>query len=127
MIKKLAIAIEESENAIEKVAEHFGHCSKFDIYDIEDGKVTKKESIFNPLNGHEGGGCQLPAYIKQFDIDTVIAGGMGAKAANNFIANNIEVITAPGLDKNTALNMFLENKLKGFTECTNHSHNCSHV
>lgn len=123
MNQRLAIALEECAGNIDKVAEHFGKCSKFIVCEINPNKeVVMKETYFNPLNSHHGGQCQLPGYIKQFDVNTIIAGGMGRKAVANFHQYGIEVITAPGLQYEEALNLFLQNKLSGYEECAGHDH-----
>lgn len=123
MNHRLAVAIEECSGNIDKVAEHFGRCSKFIVCEINQNKeVIMKETYFNPLSGHHGGQCQLPGYIKQFDVNTIIAGGMGRKAVANFHQYGIEVITAPGLEYDNALNLFLQNKLSGYEECAGHDH-----
>jgi predicted Fe-Mo cluster-binding NifX family protein len=124
MNHRLAIAIEENLNE-ERVAEHFGRCSKILVFELNEKKeVIKKENYFNPLNGHHGGICQLPGYISQYNINTIIAGGMGAKAVANFHSFGIEVITAPGMNSKEALNSFKEGKLSGYEECAGHSHDC---
>jgi predicted Fe-Mo cluster-binding NifX family protein len=120
MNRRLAVAIEESGSE-ERVAQHFGHCSKFNICELdEQNRVTKQESHFNPLNGEHGGACQLPAYVKQFNVGTIIAGGMGRKAVLGFQQSGIEVITAPGLLFDEALKLFVEGKLSGYEECAGH-------
>ena len=125
MNHRLAIAIEENTNGKHTVAEHFGRCSSFIVLEIDPQKqIVKRENQFNPFYGHHSGACQLPGYIQQFDVNTIIAGGMGQKAVSNFHNYNIEVITAPGLEFEEALNRFLEGKLKGYQECAGHSHNC---
>lgn len=124
MNHRLAIAVEEGRNE-ERVAEHFGRCSKILVFELDQSKqVTKKESYFNPLNGNHGGICQLPGYINQYNINTIIAGGMGAKAVSNFQSFGIEVITAPGMICQEALNNFIAGKLSGYEECAGHSHDC---
>lgn len=121
MNHRLAIAIEECSENIDRVAEHFGRCSKFIICEINSSKqVVVNETYFNPLSGHNEGQCQLPGYIKQFDVNTIITGGIGHKAVTNFHQYGIEVITAPGLGFNEALNLYLKNKLSGFKECLGH-------
>jgi len=123
MNQRLAIAIEECDGNVDKVAEHFGRCSKFLVCKIEpNNEISKKETYFNPLQGHHGGQCQLPGYIHQFDIQTIIAGGMGKKAVANFHSYGIEVITAPGYKVEDALTLFLEGKISGYEECAGHSH-----
>ena len=120
MNRRLAVAIEESGSE-ERVAQHFGHCSKFNICELDsENKLIKQESYFNPLNGEHGGACQLPGYVKQFNVGAIIAGGMGRKAVLGFHESGIEVITAPGLLFNEALKLFAEGKLSGYEECAGH-------
>ena len=120
MNRRFAVAIEES-GLPERVAQHFGHCSKFNICEVDsENRLVKQESCFNPLNGEHGGACQLPRYVKQFNVTTIIAGGMGRKAIAGFQQLGIEVITAPGLLFDEALNLFAEGKLTGYSECDGH-------
>ncbi len=127
MNHRFAVAIEESVDNTETVAEHFGHCSKFIICEIDELKqLLKTEIYFNPMNGHHGGTCQLPAYIKQFEVSTIIAGGMGKKAINNFHQEGIEVITAPGLKFEDAFQQYINGNLSGYEECAGHGHNHGH-
>lgn len=65
----------------------------------------------------------MPGYINQFNVSAVIAGGMGGKAISNFQEMGITVATAPGLEQDEALKLFLEGKLVGYSECTNHGNN----
>ena len=122
MNRRVAIAVEESGSE-ERVAEHFGRCSKFNICELDGGnRVVKPESYFHPLNGEHGGACQLPAYVKQFNVGTVIAGGMGRKAVSGFHELGMEVITAPGLLYKEAVELFALGKLRGYEECAGHEH-----
>ena len=122
MNRRLAVAIEESDSE-ERVAEHFGRCSKFSICELDERNiVVKQESYFNPLSGEHGGACQLPAYVKQFNVGVIIAGGMGRKAVAGFEQLGIEVITAPGLLYTEALNLFALGKLSGYEACAGHEH-----
>ena len=122
MNRRLAVAIEESDSE-ERVAEHFGRCSKFSICELDERNiVVKQESYFNPLSGEHGGACQLPAYVKQFNVGVIIAGGMGRKAVAGFQQLGIEVITAPGLLYKEALDLFAQGKLSGYEECAGHEH-----
>ncbi|HKI76979.1 MAG TPA: NifB/NifX family molybdenum-iron cluster-binding protein [Ignavibacteriaceae bacterium] len=122
MNQRFAVAIEETGGK-EIVAEHFGRCSKFNVCELDEGKkIIKNETYFNPLAGEHGGSCQLPGYVKQFNVSTIIAGGMGQKAITNFLENGISVITAPGLLFEDAINQFLQGKLSGYEACA-HEHN----
>lgn len=119
---RLAVAVEEV-NSTEIVAEHFGRCSKFSVCEFDEQKnIIKTESFFNPLIGEHGGTCQLPGYIKQFNINTIIAGGMGQKAITNFEANDIKVITAPGILYDEVIKLFIEGKLAGYQACLHEHH-----
>jgi predicted Fe-Mo cluster-binding NifX family protein len=124
MNHRLAVAIEENGSE-ERVAEHFGRCSKFNVCELDkDKNILKTETFFNPLAGEHGGSCQLPAFVKQFNVNTIIAGGMGQKAVANFLAFGIDVITAPGLPFKEALDRFIQGKLSGYQVCTHgHGHN----
>jgi predicted Fe-Mo cluster-binding NifX family protein len=126
MNKRLAIAVEEINGNKPRVAEHFGHCTSFRVYEFNENKeIIKHESYNNPLSGHQGGACQLPAYVKQFEVNTIIAGGMGTKAVTLFQSYGIEVITAPGFDVEESLKEYLAGNISGYTECTeHHNHNC---
>ncbi len=127
MNQRLAVAIEVNGTE-ERVAEHFGRCTKFNVCELDEQKnLLKTETFFNPLAGEHGGSCQLPGYVKQFDVSTIIAGGMGQKAISNFLSFGIDVITAPGLLYRDALNRFIQGKLIGYQSCAHehgHNHNC---
>lgn len=119
---RLAIAIEELQNQ-ERVAEHFGSCTKFKVYELDENKnIVKEEAYFNPLSGEHRGVCQLPGYIKQFNVNTVIAGGMGQKAFRNFQNFGIEVLEAPGLYIQEALAKFISGELNELKICSSHHH-----
>ncbi len=123
MNDRIAIAIEESDSGKETVAEHFGRCSKFKVCEFDDPKtLIKTEIYFNPLVGEHNGACQLPGYVKQFNVNTIIAGGMGQKAVNNFLNYGINVITAPGLQFQDALDLYVQGKLSGYEACKHEHH-----
>jgi len=126
MNQRLVIATEENNNGHQIVAEHFGRSSKFYVYELDaDKNIIREEIYFNPLAGEHSGSCQLPGYLKQFNVEAVIAGGMGQKAVNNFHLSGIDVITAPGLSCKDALNLFIEGKLSGYESCKHDHHsNC---
>jgi predicted Fe-Mo cluster-binding NifX family protein len=98
MNDRIAISIEESSNGKETVAEHFGRCSKFKVCELDDDKtLIKTEIYFNPLVGEHNGACQLPGYVKQFNVRQLSPVEWDKKAVNNFLNYGINVITAPGL------------------------------
>jgi predicted Fe-Mo cluster-binding NifX family protein len=131
MNKRIAVAVEE-DGVNEIIAGHFAKCSKFNVCEFdEQNNIVKKEAYINPLTGDHGGACQLPGYIKQFNVTAIIAGGMGQKAVSNFLQFGIDVITAPGLQYEEALNLYIKGKISGYEVCKHEhghgeNHNCQH-
>jgi len=70
------------------VSAHFGRCPEFTIVDIENGKVTKKETIDNP--GHHPG--YLPEFLKGKEVECIVAGGMGVRAQGLFEQAGIKMV-----------------------------------
>lgn len=117
MNQRIVVAVEINGDD-EIVAEHFGRCSKFKVCELDvNRQVLKKETYFNPLAGEHNGACQIPDYVKQFNVNTIIAGGMGEKAVSKFLSFGIDVITAPGLAYEDAINLFRMEKLSGYETC----------
>ncbi len=81
-IMKVAIAKEG-----DFVSEHFGHCTEYAVFNVENKKITSQEILESP--GHEPG--KLPVFLAGHKVTHVLAGGMGPRAVELFCANNIEV------------------------------------
>ena len=73
-----------------KVAEHFGHCSHFALFDVDEtGKaVVNRALVASP--GHQPG--FLPSWLAGEGVSVVIASGMGSRAQSLFAENHIEVV-----------------------------------
>lgn len=111
---RLAIAAENNQ-----VSAHFGHCEGFSIYNITDGKVESNEFIANP--GHQPG--FLPVYLKEANVNLIIAGGMGERAQMLFAQNGIDVIVGASGSCEDALNQYLSGNLQSKGEfCKEHEH-----
>ena len=111
---KIAVASEQ-----EMVTEHFGHCVNFNIYETEDGKITKSESIENP--GHRPG--FLPNFLNDLGVNVIIAGGMGGGAIEIFDEKGIEVITGAAGKAKAAAEAYLLGTLKSTgSVCHDHQH-----
>jgi len=109
---KIAVASER-----EMVAEHFGYCEIFTIFEAENGKIVKSEVIPNP--GHMPG--YLPIFLHEMGVNVMISGGMGSNAINLFNQNGIDVITgAKGTARDVA-EKYLSNELE-FTGSVCHEH-----
>jgi predicted Fe-Mo cluster-binding NifX family protein len=73
-----------------KVSAHFGHCSHFALFDVDEETkaIVKKEVVLSP--GHQPG--FLPAWLAEEGVSAVVASGMGSRAQAIFNENRIEVI-----------------------------------
>lgn len=92
-----------------KLTAHFGHCKEFALVDVEDNKITNKETIVPPP--HEPG--VLPRWLHELGTDVIIAGGMGARALDLFAQNGIRVLTgAPSLTPEELVQQYLDNALE---------------
>jgi len=111
---KIAVA---SDNG--KVAEHFGHCESFMIFDVKDGEIVKAETVQNP--GHRPG--FLPNFLADRGVNVIIGGGMGGGAVNIFNERNVEVVVGASGDAETAVSDYLKGDLiTTGTVCHEHKH-----
>lgn len=81
-MKKVAIPLENG-----RLCSHFGHCQQFAIVDVENNVIISENLVTPPP--HEPG--LLPAWLAERGVTDVIAGGMGQRAVNLFMAQNINV------------------------------------
>ena len=111
---KIAVA---SEN--ETVTEHFGHCVNFNIFEAENNRVVKSESIPNP--GHKPG--FLPNFLNDMGVNVIISGGMGEGAIDIFNEKGIEVIVGASGNAKAAAEAYLQGSLKSTgAVCHEHRH-----
>ncbi len=101
------------------LAMHFGHCEEFALIDIDEvtNKITNRRSITAPE--HEPG--LLPKWLKEKDVNLIIASGMGSRAQDLFRENNIKVITGAAADvPDTIIESYLSNTLQTGQNVCNH-------
>lgn len=111
---KIAVASEGN-----LVTEHFGHCQNFNIYETEDCKIVKSESVPNP--GHKPG--FLPNFLNDLGIKVIISGGMGGGAVDIFNEKDIEVIVGARGDAKENVELYLKGELKSTgSVCHQHQH-----
>ncbi|MGI6765751.1 MAG: NifB/NifX family molybdenum-iron cluster-binding protein [Lentihominibacter sp.] len=111
---RIAVAIENG-----KVAGHFGHCESFIIFDTDDNKIVKSETIANP--GHKPG--FLPNFLADSGVNVIISGGMGGGAVEIFNERNIEVILGASGDAKSSAEAYLQGSLKSTgSTCHEHQH-----
>lgn len=88
------------------VSAHFGRCPHFTIANIEEGKVKNVEVVPNP--GHHPG--FIPNFLKQKDVECIVAGGMGMRAQGFFDEMGIKVIVG--------VSGFVDDVIRGLAEGT---------
>ena len=110
---KIAVASDKGQ-----VTGHFGHCETFEVFDSEDGKIVKEESIPNP--GHKPG--FLPNFLNDKGVNTIISGGMGGAAVDIFNEHNIEVIIGAKGDAKDSAEAYLKGELKSTGSVCHHDH-----
>ena len=114
MMMRIAVAAEGKN-----VTEHFGHCVNFMLYDVENNKITKEESVDNP--GHKPG--FLPNFLADKGVRVIISGGMGQGAVDIFNERDVEVVTGASGDARTAAERYLKGDLKSTgSVCHEHQH-----
>jgi predicted Fe-Mo cluster-binding NifX family protein len=92
------------------LAQHFGHCEKFALIDVDPAgkEITQSTEIAAPE--HQPG--LLPPWLKERGVVLVIAGGMGSHAYSLFQGASIEVLTGAPAESPTALvRKYLDGKL----------------
>lgn len=100
-----------------KLCAHFGHCEQFYFADIEDGKIVNETMITPP--DHEPG--LYPKWVKEQGAELVIGGGMGNKAQQLFVANQVKyIVGAPALAPRQIIETYLAGDLKTTGNQCNH-------
>lgn len=103
------------------VAEHFGHCENFGIYESENKAVVSEQSVANP--GHKPG--FLPNLLADMGVKVIISGGMGGGAVDIFNERGVEVVVGAKGDSKAAVEAYLRGELKTTGSiCREHSHDC---
>ena len=95
---------------------------------VENGKVAGAITIPNGgAGGHAPG--ELPLFIQQNGINTLLTGGMGSRAVDFFTQYGIEVVTGATGTVRQAVEQYLAGQLRGHAPCQqsqehgrNHNH-----
>jgi predicted Fe-Mo cluster-binding NifX family protein len=108
------------------VAQHFGKCPGFTIVDIENGKITSKNFVENPsYKSHQPGA--VPMFLKNQNIDCIIAGGMGPKAIMMLESFGIKVFVGVTGKFEEVIEAFIKGTLiTGESLCEHGEHRCQH-
>jgi|SRR5690554_973396 len=104
---KIAVACDR-----DNISNHFGFCEKFIIYEVDSAEIINQNAVVNP--GHRPN--FLPEFLASHDIDVLITGGIGVKAARLFSEKRIKTITGITGSPERAVTMFLSGKLQSSGE-----------
>lgn len=88
---RVAVPTHNSAGLEAERSDHFGHCDVFTVVDLDAEKeIVKVSSIENGEN--EAGGCMIPVQIlADTGVETIVVGGMGARAMRGFAEAGIAV------------------------------------
>lgn len=112
----MLIAIPVSNN---KLDAHFGHCKTFALIKVnpKEKKILSREDIDAPP--HQPG--LLPPWLKQLQVNMVIAGGIGHRAKDLFDQQGIEVLVGAEQESPEKLvEDYLKGSLKLEENCCDH-------
>lgn len=106
-----------------EVAQHFGHCESFNLYDVEGIQIVSQENVPNP--GHKPG--FLPNFLADRGVNVIIAGGMGGGAVDIFNERNVEVVVGASGDVEECIQKYIHGELKSTgAVCHEHEHEEEH-
>ncbi len=99
-MKKIAIPVIDG-----LLNEHFGHCTHFAMFTVDNDEITKEEMVAAPP--HQPG--LLPPWLAEQGVTDVIAGGMGNRAIQLFNQHKVNVfVGAPMLPAKELVEGFLK-------------------
>lgn len=109
----MKIAVSSTDGNIEgNVSDIFGRCPYFIIAEIENQKIEKTEAIKNKSVDQMGGaGVSTAQLMAEKNVNVVITGNVGPRAADVLKQFDIEVYSGSGAVKKV-LQEFIDGKLK---------------
>ena len=98
------------------VSAHFGRCSSYTIFEVQEGRILSREEIPNP--GHQPG--FLPQFLAERGVNCIICGGMGPRAQNLFAEKSIETIIGVQGSVDEVMQKFLNQELEAGEDMCEH-------
>ena len=89
---KICFTADQQDGLESVLSYHFGHCPYYIIVEVEEDRVKDVKSMPNPFVGYHNPG-ELPAFMREHGIDTIITGGMGPRAQRYFEDYGIKAVT----------------------------------
>ena len=100
------------------IFQHFGHTEAFKIYDIEDGRIAASRVEDTNGSGHGA----LAGVLKEWKVDTLICGGIGAGAQIALAEAGIKLYGGASGSADAAVEALLAGKLdyNPDVQCSHH-------
>ncbi len=117
---RIALPVKYGTGLEDEIEEHFGRASFYAIVDVdESGEITRFQSHEVPFREHGPG--DIPGWLKGFDVDVVIARGMGHRAVDFFNKFGIKVVTGASGKIKDVVHQFVKGILETEEwECDDH-------
>ena len=103
-----------------QIFQHFGHTEQFKLYEVADGKVIHSMVMNTNGSGHGA----LATFLRAFDVDVLICGGIGGGAQNALAQAGIRLFGGVSGDADKAVEAFLSATLayNPNVRCDHHDH-----
>jgi predicted DNA-binding protein (UPF0251 family)/predicted Fe-Mo cluster-binding NifX family protein len=108
----------------ENIGQHFGKTEFFKIYNVEGKDILSQKVIDTNGNGHGA----LAGYLKEYNVEILICGGLGGGARNALAENGIKIYPGAVGNADRQVEAFLEGNLEYNADiaCNHHSHKEGH-
>lgn len=112
---KIAVTYENGQ-----IFQHFGHTEQFKVYTVENGAVVKSEVVDTNGSGHGA----LAGFLNDFQVDTLICGGIGGGAQAALAEAGIKLYGGVTGEADAAVQALLDGKLdyNPNVHCDHHDH-----
>lgn len=111
---KIAVPVDNG-----RVSAHFGHCSAFELYEVDEASKTTRSKTTLAAPPHEPG--LLPRWLHEHGANVIIAGGMGQRAQNLFTEHGIQVVVgAPSSAADEIVGAYLAGSLRAGADLCDH-------
>ena len=119
---RIAVTYENGE-----IYQHFGHCSQFKFYDVQDGRIVKEQVVDTNGSGHGA----LAGFLFSGQVDALICGGIGMGAQMALADAGIRLFGGVQGSADEAVKALIEGRLDYDPDarCDHHDHEeggCEH-
>jgi len=121
---KIGIPVVNEQGLDSTLSEHFGRTPFYIFAAVENNKVSQYDLVRNPFEQHGPG--QIPTWVKENGIDTMIVKGIGTRAIGFFSNLGIQVVKATSDNAKMCIEDFLSGKTDDSEPGCNHSHSHEH-